>query len=82
MELEKELNFFESKRAEWLEKYKDKFVLVKGEELIDVFVSLEDAYKEGVQRYGNEPFFIKRVTETEPIEKTPSLTLGIIHANL
>jgi len=82
MELEEELNFFESKRAEWLEKYRDKYVLIKGKELIDVFTSLEDAYKEGVKRYGNQPFFIKKVSEVEPIERTPSLMLGVIHANL
>ena len=73
VELEKELEFFESKRGEWLRDYKDKFVLIKGEELIDVFSTLEDAYKEGVKRYGNQPFLIKRVTEEEEIETLPAL---------
>lgn len=80
--LETELRFFESKKEEWLEKYRDKYVLIKKEELIDVFTSLEDAYKEGVRRFGNQPFFIKKVTEVEQTEQIPSLTLGIIHANL
>jgi len=78
----KELTFFESMKNKWLEKYKDKYVLIKGEELIDEFTSLEDAYKEGVKRYGNQPFFIKKVVEVEQTEKIPSLILGIIHANL
>jgi hypothetical protein len=82
VELEKELKFFESKRKEWLRDYKDKFVLIKGEELIDVFSTLEDAYKEGVKRYGNQPFLIKRVTEEEEIETLSALTSGIIHAHL
>lgn len=82
VELEKELNFFESKKKEWLRNYKDKFVLIKGEELIDVFNTLEDAYKEGVKRYGNQPFLIKRVTEEEEIETLPALMSGIIHAHL
>ena len=43
---------------------------------------LEDAYKEGVKRYGNQPFFIKKVVEVEQTEKIPSLILGIIHADL
>jgi len=81
MELERELKFFESKRKEWLKDYKDKFVLIKEEELIDVFSTFEDAYKEGVKRYGNQPFLIKKVTEEEEVEKLPSLTLGIIHAH-
>jgi len=82
VEFEEELKFFESKRMEWLEKYRDKYVLIKGKELIDVFATLEDAYKEGIKRFGNKPFFIKQVVEVEPIEKTPSLMFGIIHANL
>lgn len=80
VELEEELRFFESKKKEWLKDYRDKFVLVKGEELVDVFSTLDDAYKEGVKRYGNQPFLIKKVTEEEEIETLPALTLGIIHA--
>lgn len=80
VELERELKFFESKKKEWLENYKDKFVLIKGEELVDMFSTFEDAYKEGVKRYGNQPFLIKRVTEEEEVEKLPSLTLGVAHA--
>lgn len=80
--LEKELKFFESKKAEWLKKYKDKFALIKGEKLIDVFDTFGDAYKEGVKRYGNQPFFIKKISEEERIETFPALTLGIIHASV
>jgi hypothetical protein len=80
--LEKELKFFESKKAEWLKRYKDKFALIKEEELIDVFDTFGDAYKEGVKRYGNQPFFIKKITEEERTETFPALTLGIIHARV
>jgi len=79
--LEKEFKFFQSRKEEWLKNYRDKFVLIKGEELIDVFSTFEDAYKEGVKRYGNQPFFIKKVEE-EPIETLPALTLGVIHAHI
>ena len=81
MILEKEFRFFQSKREEWLKNYRGKFVLIKGEEFIDVFSTFEDAYKEGVKRYGNQPFFIKKVEE-EPIETLPALTLGVIHAHI
>jgi len=30
---EKEQKFFEAKKAEWLEKYRDKYILIKGEVL-------------------------------------------------
>ena len=80
--LEKELMFFESKKAEWLRNYKDKFALIKEEELIDVFDTFGDAYKEGVKRYGNQPFLIKKISEEERFEKLPALTLGIIRASV
>jgi len=80
--LEKEFKFFQSKMEEWLKNYRGKFVLIKGEELIHVFNTFEDAYKEGVKRYGNQPFFIKKVDEEERIEMLPALTLGIIHAHI
>lgn len=82
MILEREFRFFQSKLEEWLKNYRGKFVLIKGEELIDVFSTFEDAYKEGVKRYGNQPFFIKKVDEEEHIEMLPALTLGIIHAHI
>ena len=82
MELQAEYAFFDSKREELLEKYSDKYVLIKGKKLLDVFTSLEDAYKEGVKLFGTQSFFIKQVLAVEPIEKTPSLMLGITHANI
>jgi len=82
VELEQELEFFESKRSEWVRNYEGKFVLIKEKELIDVFNAFDDAYKAGVRKFGNQPFLIKRVSKEEPVEKFPALTLGIIHANL
>lgn len=80
--LEKELAFYESKRNELLAHYENKFVLIKGNELIDFFTSMQEAYNEGVKRFGTEPFLVKRVSREEPIEKLPALTLGIINARL
>jgi len=82
MELEQELQFFESMRAKWVESYKDKFVLIKGKELLGVFDTFSDAYRVGVEKFGNTPFLIKRVSEEEQVERFPALTLGVIHANL
>ena len=80
--LQVELNYFEAHKEEWLDKHKGKFLLIKGEELIDVFSSLDDAYKAGVKLYGNQPFFIKQLFEVDTTNQIPSLMLGIIHANL
>jgi len=47
-----ELAFFESHRAEFIERGEGKFVLIKGEELVDFFDTPETAYKTGVDRFG------------------------------
>lgn len=80
--LREELEFFNSMRSKWLESYRDKFVLIKGKDLIGVFDSFRAAYEAGVKKLGNTPFLIKRVTEKEQVERFPALTLGILHAHL
>ncbi len=82
LELQEELNFYKSKKEEWLEQYNKKFLLIKGNELIDYFDTSSDAHKDGVRRFGSELFFIKQLVEAEPIAKFPSITLGLINARL
>lgn len=81
-ELKKELEFFESKKQEYLKSYKDKFVLIKGDKLIGVFDKVEDAYKKGIEEFGNTPFLIKQVREKEEPEQLPALAIGIISARI
>ena len=80
--LQVELDYFNAHKTEWLSRHQGKFLLIKGEELLDVFSTLEDAYKAGVKLFGNQPFFIRRLEETNSTNQIPSLMLGIIHANL
>ncbi len=81
MALEKELKYFESIKSELLKQHKDKFALIKDETLVGTFTKMEEAYEEGVKRYGTEPFLIKMVIEEEPVESIPSLMSGAINAH-
>jgi len=81
MALEKELKYFQSIKAELLKQHKDKFALIKDESLIGTFTKMEEAYEEGVKRYGNEAFLIKMVVEEESVESIPSLMSGAINAH-
>lgn len=65
--LEREYKLFKEHREELLTKGEGKFVLIKGEEIVDVFVSYEDALKEGLTRFGNVPFLIKEVRREEDV---------------
>lgn len=81
MELREELAFFEANRASWLAEHKGKFALIKGSTLVGVFDTAENAYVEGVQRFGNVPFLIKQILEEEPVVHLPALTLGLLRAH-
>jgi hypothetical protein len=65
MALEKELQTFEKNRATLLGTAMGKFALIKGDQIIDVFASEEDALKRGYEAYGNTAFLVKRVLEVE-----------------
>lgn len=77
-----ELEYFNSHRDELLKHYEGKFALVKDRELIAVFDDPQEAYQEGIKRFGNTPFLIKQVLKEEPTESIPALNLGILLASL
>lgn len=80
--LEKELRFFDKIKADLLKTQKGKIALVKNEQLVDTFTTLEEAYREGVNRFGKEPFLIKPIEEKEEQQRIPALTANLLHANL
>jgi len=82
MALEKELALFAKMKPDLLKNYEGKFVLIRGEEFLGAFDSVENAYSEGVRRFGREGFLVKKVTEQEEIHRNQALALGLTHARL
>jgi hypothetical protein len=82
MPLEKELAFFKEKKEELLRHYEGQLVLIKEAEMIGAFSSEVDAYRTGLQRFGNQAFLIQRVSKAneDEIASFPALALGLIHA--
>ena len=76
--LREELHFFEKNKEEYLKHYKGQFVLIKGKKLIGSFTTEEEAYKTGVEQFGNTPFLINQVVKKEPINAIPALMLGLM----
>jgi len=67
--LDEELRVFEARRADLLGRARGQYALVKGDRVVDTFVSLEDALKHGYAEFGNQPFLVKQVIETDvPLE--------------
>jgi hypothetical protein len=82
MPLEKEIAVYEKTKADLLKTYEGKFVVIHGDEFCGAFDTAENAYAEGVKRFGREPFLMKKVTAKEEVYRNQALSLGLIHARL
>ena len=77
--LQTELQFYEKNKQEYLKLYKGQFVLIKGEKLVGAFTTDAEAYKAGLEQFGNKPFLIKQVLEGDTKVSYPALTVGAIN---
>jgi hypothetical protein len=76
--LKTELNFYKKHKEEYLKLYNGQFVLIKGEQLIGVFTTDAEAYRAGVQQFGNQPFLIKPVVVDDAVVSYPAFTVGVL----
>ena len=67
MALEKELSTYKAKLRD-LKEHEGKFVLIHGEDVVDLFTSYDDAIKEGYQKFGLEPFLVKQIQSVEHVQ--------------
>jgi hypothetical protein len=58
--LEREYAFYEAHKAEFREKYLDKWLVITGEELFGVFDTIKDAFLAAQKRFGDEEFMLHR----------------------
>jgi hypothetical protein len=80
--LEQERQYFSEHRAELLAQHVGRFVVIKENELIGSFNTIEEALAEGAKRFGLTPFLVRQVTAAEEKEiNIPALTLGILRAD-
>lgn len=80
--IKKELDYFEKVKKDLLQSHKGKFALIKDEALIGTFTTQEEAYKEGIRRFGKDAFLIKPILEVEQVQTIPALSARLINANL
>ena len=65
MALERELETYRNKLPELKGENEGRFVLIKGERVVDVFSSYDDALKAGYTAFGLEPFLVKKIEAIE-----------------
>lgn len=82
MALEQELQHFEKIKAELLKNHAGKFALIKGNEFVGAFDTPDNAFKEGVNRFGKEIFLIKRISQEEEVYRNQALFLGLLNAHI
>jgi hypothetical protein len=59
--------------------YKDQYVLNKGDKFNGAYTTDAEAYKSGLEEFGNQPFLIKQVLEDDANVSYPALTVGAIN---
>ena len=75
--LETELCTYADHREELLRTAEDKFVLIHGHDVADVYAEKMEAVADGYRRFGNVPFLVKRIVRVEQPETFASNLLGI-----
>ena len=61
MALEKEIETYQQKLPEWKE-HEGKFVLIRGDTVVDFFTSYDDAIGQGYKQFGLNPFLVKQIS--------------------
>jgi len=79
--LEREIAYFKSKRAEWLQHYTGQYALVMGEALTGTFTSFSEAYSVGVDRFGSDQFLVRQIVEHDAEQSLPALFVGALFAS-
>ena len=80
MPFEQEQKYYDDHKAQLLQHHEGKFALIVGEEFVGAFDRQQDAYRVGIERFGNVPMFIKLVQHDDTPVSMPALTLGLISA--
>ena len=66
MSLERELATYHEHMLELLSS-EGKFVLIRGDEIAGRYDSYEKALEAGYERYGLDPFLVKKIQRSEPL---------------
>lgn len=77
--LNEEIKIYEKKKNELLKEHEGEFVLIKDSKIIGIFKSSDDAIREGIKKFGNVPFLVKKI---ERIEQSQNFTSNLIRCDI
>ena len=73
-----ETAYYDEHAKELLLTYPNRFLLVSRDEVIGDHESRSEAVAEGVRRYGQGPFLVRRTGDKALVLTAPALTLGLL----
>jgi len=76
--LAEEVDFYNQNKKEFLDKYTNRYLLIKENKLIGDFSTQNEAAGEGVRRFGAGPFLVRLSGEDTAVESVPALTWGLL----
>lgn len=79
--LDTERQYFDKNREDLLRRYPGKFVVIKDEQVLGAFDSIEDALAEGAREYGVTSFLVRRTDQSPEDAAIPALMLGLLRAD-
>lgn len=74
--LERELATLKNERERLEREHMGKFVLIHGDEVVNVFDNFETAASEGLRQFGRNPFLIRRIGE-DTVEVPIAVVYGL-----
>ena len=75
--LDTELRTYDAHLARLLGQDRGKYVLIKGDRVVDVFSSNEDALKHGYEQFEAEAFLVRQIVEVQVPQNFTSFQVGV-----
>ena len=79
--LETERQFFDEHIGQLQSQYAGKFVVIKLQEIVGAFDTIEEALAEGSRRFGLDSYLVRRIGGVTRDVTVPALTLGLLRAH-
>jgi len=76
--LSEEIKTYNENKENLLRDNSGKFVLIKKERIIGTYDTRNDAIKVGIDKFGNEPFLVKKISETDEVQNFTSNLIRLV----
>jgi hypothetical protein len=71
-----DFEFFESQLPELLKEHRNQFVLIKDQAIQGFYLSMEEALRQGYEKFGQTNFLIQEVTDEKRVHYVNSAFIG------